>query len=405
MSGVVLVDLSFGDCGKGRIVDYLSKDFDVVAKYNGGPNSGRTVFIGDKKFVFRLIPSGILNPHVTCLMGQGMVLDPLVLKSEIEVLEKENISVKDRLFVSDSAHVIMPYHIATDKSREVGSNKIGTTKKGIGPCYEDKVARRGIRVQDLYTIPDYVIRNNHNYWKAQDITGDNIWDLDSTFEYFDKAKEIFKPYILNVSAYVNTALKQNKKVLFEGAQGTFLDIDHGTYPYVTSSSTIAGGACTGIGIGPTKINRVIGVSKAYVTRVGDGPFATELLGEQDALASLLRAKGKEFGSVTGRPRRVGWLDLVDMKYACMINGATDLMITKIDVLSHLGLDKFFVRTSSGMKEVPGWQEDISQARSLNELPKNVRSYLDLIEEETETPISLVSVGAERDSMIVLKEVV
>jgi len=339
-----------------------------------------------------------------------MVIDPLVFSEELKSLDAAGISYKDRLFVSNAAHIIMPYHIMADKAKESGKDKIGTTKKGIGPCYEDKVSRRGIRVADLAKSEiESVVRNNYSRW----LMSENIETSDDEYymmlaenvAYIKQVKEIMDPFLVEVPKLIDIALKLGQKVLFEGAQGTFLDIDHGTYPYVTSSSAIAGGACTGVGVGPTKISRVIGVSKAYTTRVGNGPFATELLDKDETLAKLLRTKGNEFGSVTGRPRRVGWLDLDELKQACMLNGVTDLAITKVDVMSQLGLDKFKVKLHDQLIEVDGWQDDISKAKTVEDLPANVKKYIDMIEAETETTVSLISVGPDRDTNVVIRDVI
>ncbi len=409
MSGTILVDTSFGDCGKGRIIDYMSENYDMIVKYNGGANSGRTVYVNDKKYVFRLVPSGILWPHTICILAQGMVIDPFVLVGELSKLEQEGIQLKDRLFISDLAHVVFPYHQMVDENREnQSSNKLGTTKKGIGPAYEDKVGRRGIRIVDLFTdeLEDLMMRADQ-YWDTQ---------LDR-FDLLNKLTDIrfkLKPFIANTSSLINIALKHNQKVLFEGAQGTLLDLDHGTYPYVTSSNTIAGGACTGSGVGPTKINKVLGVTKAYTTRVGKGPFLTEILGDQ---AEYLRQQGQEYGSVTGRPRRVGWLDLPALKYAIEINGIDALIITKLDVLSGLDeikiceaydnqnrLDAKFFPTKN-LKAVYssfiGWKEPLSEVTTWLELPSEARSYVNYIEFVLQVPICAISVGPNRNQMIVL----
>jgi adenylosuccinate synthase len=402
MSGTIILGVSFGDEGKAKVIDYYAQQTDIVSRFSGGNNAGHTVIVNGKKIIFRLIPSGMLNENVKCVIGNGVVIDAIALKDEIVSLEKSGISVKDRLFISDTAHLIMPYHVMADKAKEKGDNKLGTTKKGIGPCYEDKAGRRGIRLCDLDNVK--LAKSNYYRWlvaEGIDTSDSELYEfLNENTAYLKQAKEILSPYLTDVPLLLNKALKENKRVLFEGAQGTFLDVDHGTYPYVTSSSATAGGACTGTGVGPTAISRVIGVSKAYVTRVGEGPFTTEF--EPGPLCDLLRAEGKEYGSVTGRPRRVGWLDLVELKRACMINGVTDLIITKLDVLSHLNLDFFKVRTDDGMKEVPAWKDDISAIRSIDDLPENARRYLEMIEDETEIKIYMASVGPERDSNIIIR---
>lgn len=403
MSGIVIVGLSFGDEGKGRVVDYYAKDADMVVRYAGGCNAGHTLVVNGKKTILRQVPSGILNPNSICVMAQGMVIDPMVFASEIKALREAGIKLEDRLIVSDDAHVIMPYHIQVDVSHEDKlKNKIGTTKKGIGPCYEDKISRRGVRIKDLYSLNlDDVLYIRNRWMRAEDISesDDEMLTAEKELsEFLKMAVVIFAPFIANTSMLINNQLKTGRKVLFEGAQGTMLDIDHGTYPYVTSSSTISGGACTGSGVGPTNFDKVIGVTKAYTTRVGGGPFLTEL---NDEVAEHLRKVGNEFGSVTGRPRRVGWLNLEDLKYACMINGTTELAITKLDVLS--GLPSISVKNSEGLKIFDGWNEDLSSVRKFSDLPKNAQKYIRYIESFVEVPACLISVGADRDHIIVMND--
>lgn len=405
MSSIVVVGAQWGDEGKGKIVDILAEDSYMVVRFAGGPNAGHTLVVNGKKTVLRLIPSGILHKNTICVMSQGMVIDPLVLKDELQALAEAGVDVKDRLFISDAAHLIMPYHIEIDKVRESRSNNIiGTTKKGIGPVYEDKVARRGIRLGELKnTAGAFVIANNNFlHWT---LSGYELNLPSNLVSYLDTAADIILPFLTDTSAMVNKAIKNKENVLFEGAQGTLLDVDHGTYPYVTSSSAIAGGACTGAGVGPSRINTVLGITKAYSTRVGLGPFETEVEG---ALADLIRKVGNEYGSVTKRPRRVGWLDLPALKYAAQVNGLDGLVVTKLDTLSQLGLKEFYVRTSfeAGKKLdepklqlVNGWEEDLSQAKSLIDLPYNTRKYLAMIENEVEVPICMASVGPERSQTI------
>lgn len=399
---IVIVDASFGDSGKGKIVDYLASDADMVVKYNGGPNSGRTVYTNGKKHIFRLIPSGILHPSTICVMAQGMVIDPLVLKNELQTLAEIGINVKDRLFISDAAHLIMPYHILADSKQEEQA-AIGTTKKGIGPAYEDKVARRGIRLGDLRNLQkaENIAARAKSFWR-------NFIDLDYGSEaYLTMSADVVLPFLTDTSILINQAINLKKKVLFESAQGTLLDIDHGTYPYVTSSSAVAGGACTGAGVGPTRIKKVMGITKAYTTRVGAGPFDTEIDG---ILAERLREVGNEYGSVTKRPRRVGWLDLPALKYAAEINGLTGLIVTKLDTLSNIGMKNFYIRSeydadggkldSPRLRLVDGWdQQDLSQAKTLADLPDNTLRYLEMIEDEVEVPIYMASVGSDRNQII------
>lgn len=385
----VIVDQSWGDCGKGRVIDYLAKDVGVVVRFGGGPNAGHTLNVNGEKFIFRLIPSGILHDHVKCVLAQGMVIDPLVLAEEIKTLTERGIRLDGRLFVSNKAHVIMPQHKEQDADSEI-SSKIGTTKKGVGPAYMDKAQRTGLRMHDF-------IFNRSRY------TRDLV-----------EAKTLIRQYVTDTTYLVNSFISSGEDVLFEGAQGTLLDIDHGTYPYVTSSNAVAGGACTGAGVGPTMIDEVIGITKAYVTRVGEGPFPTEMAGKE---ADDLRESGNEYGSVTKRPRRVGWLDLPLLKYACMVNGATELAITKLDILS--GMDKIKVCVSYGVEgefisdvapydlaqakpvyeELDGWTEDISDVMHFDNLPENAQKYIEFIENRVGITIRYISVGPERDQMI------
>ncbi|MDP3829746.1 MAG: adenylosuccinate synthase, partial [Ignavibacteriaceae bacterium] len=335
MQITILVGSQWGDEGKGKIVDLLSENFPIVARYQGGANAGHTVEIGDDKYILHLIPSGILRKDVICVIGSGVVIDPIALLEEIELLEKNNISVKGRLFISHNAHLIMPYHKLLDSINESGKNKIGTTGRGIGPCYIDKYARKGIRINDLLNreLLAQKIRMNldeknlllKNIYGKDEL---NVEEIIEQYEAFDKAID---PYIKDVPAFLNNAISEGKSILLEGAQGALLDVDFGTYPFVTSSNPTSGGACTGTGIPPNKITNVIGIVKAYTTRVGEGPFPTELL---DATGEKLRKVGSEFGATTGRPRRCGWFDAPLVKYSQMVNGIDSVAITKLDVLDH-----------------------------------------------------------------------
>lgn len=408
MPGIIIVGQQFGDEGKGKVVDYYAENANMVVRYAGGPNAGHTLIANGRKTVLRLIPSGILHEKVSCVLGNGMVIDPVVLQEEFRALDDAGVNWKDRVVISPQAHVIMPYHIQADTYREnKASVKIGTTKKGIGPCYEDKVSRRGIRVVDLVDVKESeLVRNRQRWMRAEDIeeSEEKMWQAEYELcNYVKQAVSILIPYIADTPGLINQALKDGKNVLFEGAQGTELDIDHGTYPFVTSSSAVSGGACTGSGVGPTKINKVIGITKAYTTRVGEGPFATELNNE---IGEHLRRVGNEYGSVTGRPRRVGWLNLQDLKYACMVNGTTGLAITKLDILS--GLSSISVSTSYhedtvNLKTFEGWTEDLSSAKKFSDLPKNAQKYIEYIESCVEVPVCLISVGADRDSTILTRD--
>lgn len=412
MSGTILIGTSYGDEGKGKVIDYFSEKADIVVRYSGGANAGHTLVVNGKKTVLRLVPSGILQPHTVCVLAQGMAIDPLVLKSELESLTEAGIDWHGRVFVSSKAHVVMPYHIWADAYREgLAQNKIGTTKKGIGPCYEDKISRRGIRITDLqFLAKEHLIAKEHfigqySRWIKSEsaIHHDNLKQIDLDIVFFDRmlasVTDVLKPLITDTAELINSYLKKGKHVLFEGAQGSLLDIDHGTYPFVTSSSSTAGGACTGSGVGPTWIDKVVGVTKAYTTRVGEGPFDTEI---NDEVADYIRKAGNEFGSVTGRPRRIGWLDLEALKSVCMINGISELVVTKIDVLT--GLNAVMIKVGSnqhGPKYIsfPGWKEDLSQIKSVSDLPFQVKDILTFIESELHTPVTLVSVGPERDQIM------
>ena len=425
MRNIIIVGTQWGDEGKGKIVDLLAEFADMVVRFQGGNNAGHTMVVNGKQFISHLIPSGILQKKV-CFIGNGMVVDPAVLIEESEYLKGNGIEVgPDMLRISEKAHLIMPYHQAIDLAREKfkGDKKIGTTGRGIGPAYEDKATRRGIRFVDLLDMDVFkekvheIIAEKNFYLKkflsAQTLNADKIID-----QYGGYAKR-FAPHVTDISVELNEAISANKKILFEGAQGTHLDIDHGTYPFVTSSNTVAGNACCGAGVGPRVITDVIGIVKANTTQVGQGPFPTELL---DAIGDQIQKKGAEFGATTGRRRRCGWLDAVMLRNSGRLNGLTALAITKLDVLG--GLDTINICTAYEYKgktldhfpvslkvlaecnpiyeTLPGWQEDISSARDSRDLPQNVVNYLRRIEEITEIPIQMISVGPAREETIVLK---
>jgi adenylosuccinate synthase len=416
MSATVLVGSQWGDEGKGKIVDILSEKYKIVARYQGGANAGHTVIIGDKQYILHLIPSGILRDDVICVIGNGVVIDPSALLEEIEILEKNGINVEGRLYISHNAHLIMPYHKLLDSISESGEQKIGTTGRGIGPCYIDKFARKGIRIVDLLDraelekkIRANLKEKNELLKKVYEHEGLDVDSIVKDYLEFDKAID---KYIKDVPAFLNQALNEGKSVLLEGAQGTLLDIDHGTYPFVTSSSPTSGGACTGTGIPPTKIDSVIGIVKAYTTRVGNGPFPTELLSEE---GEKLRKIGAEFGATTGRPRRCGWYDAFLVAYSQMVNGITSVAITKLDVLS--GFEKINVCIGYELngkrlksypssvdqlssvtpiyEELEGWNEDISNCLSYDELPAKTREYLDFIAKHSGIKIDIISVGPKR----------
>lgn len=428
MSSVVIVGAQWGDEGKGKIVDIYTEMAEVVVRYAGGPNAGHTLVVGDEKIVVRLLPSGVLRENTWCILGQGMVVDPAVFLAEIDELERRGRhGIEKRLWLSDRAHLILPYHIAIDGLRESAAaldKAIGTTKKGIGPTYEDKARRTGIRAGDLRDesrLRDRIAQALDAWEPVMRAFGGEIPRLDAIVSPLLKQAERLIPLLDNVSMRVDQALRDGKRVLFEGAQGTLLDVDHGTYPFVTSSSAVAGGAAIGCGIGPNRIKSVVGITKAYTTRVGSGPFPTEL---DDKDGEHLRVVGVEFGSVTGRPRRTGWLDLPALRYAARVNGFDGLALTKLDVLT--GLDKLRVcvayETPTGRtndfpiddidvpgrvrpiyEEFQGWSESIAKARSMSDLPKATRDYVDFISRSVDVPAWLVSVGPRRDETIVLHQ--
>jgi adenylosuccinate synthase len=426
MANVIIVGAQWGDEGKGKVVDIYTEYANDVVRYQGGNNAGHTLVVGSEKTVLHLIPSGILHAGKRCIIGNGVVLDPQVFLIEIDKLKKRGYLSDDRqLLIDRNVHIIMPYHKAIDIAREQksGERKIGTTGRGIGPTYEDKIGRRGIRLIDLLN-PDTFARKlaenlpEKNFLLEKFLGVPPLEEAAILKEYSEYAKVLGK-YMGNASAVLNESIVANHNILFEGAQGSLLDVDHGTYPYVTSSSTIAGGACTGTGVGPRFINEVIGISKAYVTRVGEGPFPTEL---NDAMGEKLREIGQEFGATTGRPRRTGWFDAVALREAVRINGMTGLAITKLDVLNDLDTIRICTAYEWRGKQLkdfpadldvlrecrpvfqdcPGWQSDISGATTLSDLPAATRRYLDTLAEVTGCPVVLASVGPRRDQTIQIK---
>jgi adenylosuccinate synthase len=423
MSVTVLVGSQWGDEGKGKVVDILSKRYKIVARYQGGANAGHTIKIGNEQVVLHLIPSGILRPDVTCVIGNGVVIDPKALLNEIAFLESIGIDFKGRLLISHNAHLIMPYHKLLDSIREQGSEKIGTTGKGIGPCYNDKYARKGIRIQDLLNKEELVrkIRTNLDEKNKiiENVYGQEALDVDSIIDEYLKFDEKIDPYVTDTATFLNKAIDGGQSVLFEGAQGALLDVDFGTYPFVTSSSPTSGGASTGTGVPPTKIDSVFGIVKAYITRVGNGPFPTELF---DSNGEILQKTGAEYGATTGRPRRCGWFDAFLTGYSRMINGIDHAAITKLDVLSEfdeikvcVGYElngrrlKTFPNEISKLENVtpiyetlPGWKTDISNITEYDDLPLNTKQYLKFLEDATGIRFTIISVGAKRTQTIVME---
>ncbi len=424
MPGIVLLGTQWGDEGKGRITDLLASYMNMVVRFQGGNNAGHTVIANGEEFRLHHIPSGILYPEILCIIGNGVVINPEVLIEELEDVNKKGVSAEN-LRISGNAHLVMPYHIIFDKAGEqrLGKSKIGTTCKGIGPAYADKAYRTGIRVQDLLdykifrTKLEETLKLKNNI--IEKIYGLEPLKIEEILEkYMGYSKRIGK-YIVDTSILINSYLDDGKFVLFEGAQGTLLDIDHGSYPFVTSSSTVAGGACTGAGVGPKKVNEIIGVAKAYTTRVGSGPFPTEIEG---SFGDYIREKGHEYGTTTGRPRRCGWIDTLVVKYSIMLNSIDSIALTKLDVLSGLKEVKICIsykykgktykeipphqtimhKCEPVYKSLPGWGEDISQVKSYMELPEKTRKYIEAIESLINIPVSMISVGPER-SQIILRD--
>jgi adenylosuccinate synthase len=419
---VAVIGAQWGDEGKGKIVDLLCEDFDVVARYQGGHNAGHTVKFADQHFALRLVPSGIIHPDKLCLLGNGMVIDPQALLDEIDGLREAGLRIEENLLISDAAHCILPYHKALDLAREeaAGVAKIGTTGRGIGPAYESKVGRYGIRIADLVD-PD-VLRQKIEFTCAErnavlrGVYHRETYDPARLYEDYLRYGEILRNRIVNGTVWINERMREGKKVMFEGAQGTMLDIDHGTYPFVTSSSTIVGGICSGLGVAPKHIHKVIGVGKAYTTRVGGGAFPTEL---DDAHGEHLRKRGNEFGTVTGRPRRCGWLDLPVLRTAAILNGLDEIALTKLDVLDEF--DEIPVCTAYKVRGATwntfpafavahndyqpeyrvfkGWKTSTVGITSFDELPRDARDYVKFIEDETETRAAIISTGPRREETI------
>ena len=424
MANIVIVGTQWGDEGKGKIVDLLAEYADIVVRFQGGNNAGHTLVVNGEQFISHLVPSGVLQGK-TCFIGNGLVVDPSVLIEELESLANMGIEVgPDMLKISDKAHVIMPYHKRIDLAREdkKGDKKIGTTGRGIGPAYEDKAARRGIRFvelldQKIFKEKVHEILEEKNFY-LEHYLSDETFDADSIIREYNQYAARLASYVTDISVEINQAIRSGKQLLFEGAQGTHLDLDHGTYPYVTSSSTLSGNACCGAGIGPKEITGVIGIAKAYTTRVGRGPFPTELM---DEIGDRLQEKGAEFGATTGRRRRCGWVDMVLLRNAARLNGLTGIIITKLDVLS--GLESLNICVGYKYNEhvihdfpaslkvldacepiyetLPGWSEEISGVRNFQDLPQNTKNYLKRIEALVEVPIQIISVGPGRNETIVL----
>jgi adenylosuccinate synthase len=416
----VILGAQWGDEGKGKIVDLLSENADIVVRYQGGANAGHTVSFDGKTYILHLLPSGIFHQNVTCVIGNGVVIDPIALMDEIEMVKSAGVDIKGRLLISHKAHLIMPYHKLLDKIYDQGEDKIGTTGRGIGPAYVDKYARVGIKVVDLLDREILCRKLRKNIEAKNEILekiyGATKLDVEKIIDEYIEFDKKIDEFVTDTALYLNNAIKEKKKILLEGAQGALLDIDHGTYPFVTSSNPTAGGASTGSGIPPTKINGVIGVIKAYTTRVGEGPFPTEL---KDEIGDYIREKGVEFGATTGRPRRCGWLDLVSLRYSIMINGIDKLALTKIDVLSELDEIKICVSyeiNGKKLKSFPtnpealskvtpiyetlkGWKKDLSNISSYSELPAEAKEFVEAIELFTGVEISIISIGADRKQTI------
>lgn len=425
MSNLIVLGAQWGDEGKGKMVDLFSDRFDIVARYQGGHNAGHTVYIGDQKYVLKLIPSGVLREGVTAVIGNGVVIDPAALIEEMDMLSKLGIPVEKQLAISNRAHVIFPFHRMAEKMSEgrEGRVAIGTTSRGIGPCYEDKIARRGIRVADLLSEGGFdELYSNLSADKSTIAAAfqiENTIDFESIRKQYREYAERIRPLVRDTARLLNDAIRAGKSILFEGAQGTMLDVDHGTYPFVTSSSAAAGGACTGAGVSPTKIDGIVGVSKAYITRVGAGPFPSEELGP---VGDAIRQAGNEFGSVTGRPRRCGWFDVPLLRYTAMVNGFDSLIVTKLDVLDELAEIPVCVAYTCGSKlveempaatrelehikavyeTVPGWRQSTRGISRYEELPSAARSYISFLEERSGVEVGCVSTGPERMETMILK---
>jgi adenylosuccinate synthase len=419
---IVVLGAQWGDEGKGKVVDLLTPNFSIVARYQGGHNAGHTVYANGRKFVLRLLPSGILHDGITCVIGNGVVVDPQALFAEIDELAAAGIDIGDRLLVSDKAHLILPYHRELDLLSEArrGERKIGTTSRGIGPAYEDKIARRGVRVGDMANADALSSAIRHNVDARNRIIGDSVMDADQVLADVRKAWTRMRPWVTDVSLFLDRARKAGRSIMFEGAQGTLLDIDHGTYPYVTSSNATTGGVCTGLGLPPRAIDGVLGVAKAYTTRVGEGPLPTELFGE---IGNRLRETGQEFGAVTGRPRRCGWFDAVAVRYAVRVNGLDALALTKLDVLDGMSelqictayrcdgaaLTEFpgdiaqLAKCEPVYESMPGWTAPTAGVRTYAALPGDARRYIARLEELTGVPAAVLSTGSAREDTIVRED--
>ena len=428
MANQVIIGSQWGDEGKAKIVDYLTQKADIVVRFQGGANAGHTVEVEDKKYVFHLVPSGIISPNIVCIIGNGVVLDPNQFLKELNELKQYGIASEKRIFISSSAHIVFPHHRVLDDFQESknGSKAIGTTKRGIGPAYSDKINRKGIRAGDLFTnsfaktlkarIEDCKQTIQGDYFNTNKEQLKSLLNYESTLKEYQSYAQQIKPFVIDTSVYLYEAKKQNKNILFEGAQGTFLDIDHGTHPFVTSSNTVAAAACTGSGVGPNTIDHVVGVVKAYVTRVGNGPFPTQI---KDELGQKLQQEGNEFGATTGRIRRCGWFDCVMLRKAAMINGLTHLAITKIDVLDHFEEIKvctayningtetnYFPESTEQLNNVKpiyqtfkGWNTSTKKINSWEQLPENAKTYLKFISDQADVTIGLVSFGPKRHQTI------
>jgi adenylosuccinate synthase len=425
MNNLIVLGAQWGDEGKGKLVDLLSDRFDVVIRYQGGHNAGHTIIVGERKFVLKLIPSGILHPGKAAVIGNGLVVDPLALVNEIDALEAAGVDVARQLRISNRAHVLLPFHRLMERLSEArpGRVSIGTTSRGIGPCYEDKAGRRGIRFADFVRYDcfeqayDALLKEKIEILKAFDLFGD--YDDGADRDRFRQVAERLRPLVCDTAALLGQNIRDGKKLLFEGAQGTMLDLDHGTYPFVTSSSSTAGGACTGTGVPPNRISGVVGICKAYITRVGGGPFPTEL---HDAVGEQIRKRGKEFGAVTGRPRRCGWFDVPLLRYSAMINGFDSLVITKLDVLDELEEIPVCLEYQTNGESVedmppssdelgrmqpvyeclPGWKASTFGISEWGKLPERARDYLEFLEKVTGVEVGCVSTGPERNQTIIRK---
>ncbi len=426
---IVIIGAQWGDEGKGKVVDLLADRFDIVSRYQGGHNAGHSVYVGDRAFVLRLLPSGIIHPDKTCVLGNGMVIDPKAFFEEVDQIAEQGVEVSpERLKVSSRAHLIMPYHRALDHTSEerLGNERIGTTLRGIGPAYEDKAGRRGIRVADAMSPEILKLRIERNLEEANRIIvlfGNQPLRADEILEEISPLVQRLRPFVCETSHFLAEARKAKKKILLEGAQATLLDVDHGTYPYVTSSNPTAGGASVGAGIPPHHISGVLGIVRTYATRVGEGPFPTEMLEDEEHIAHLIRERGNEYGSVTKRPRRCGWFDAVSTRYAAELNGFDSIALTKLDVLDELDEIKIavgyeidgeqidtFPAVSNDLRQIkpvyetlPGWKSDTVGVTEFDKLPEAARNYVNFLSEQIGVEIGLISTGPERDQTIILSD--